>query len=211
MMGVEDLTIAGQSVSRETMAKLEAFEALVRRWTPAINLVSASSLPEIWQRHVADSAQLFALCPRTAETWADLGAGGGFPGLVVAVLAQEALPKLAVTLVESDLRKATFLRETVRTLKLNARVLSTRIESVPPLAADVVSARALTALPGLLAYAERHLQPEGLALFPKGAKYEDEVAEARKLWSFDVDLQPSLSQPGAAILVIRKIERAKNV
>lgn len=209
MTGVADFSVAGMSVSRETFAKLEAFEALVRHWNSAINLVSTSTLPELRQRHTVDSAQLFSLCSKDARTWVDLGSGGGFPGLVVAILAQEAKPDLQVTLVESDLRKATFLRQAVRSLGLSAVVISDRVESVPPLAADVLSARALASLSGLLAFARRHLQPDGVALFPKGERFEEEVAEARKLWSFDVETQPSLSHPGAAILVIRKIERAK--
>ena len=144
MTNVADLVVAGQNVSRETFEKLEALEALVRRWNPAINLVSSASLAELWNRHIVDSAQLFALCPRTSNTWADIGSGGGFPGLVVAILAQPALPDLRVTLVESDLRKATFLRQAVQALSLGADVISERIESVPPLATGVLSARALS-------------------------------------------------------------------
>lgn len=209
MTGVTDFSVAGTSVSRETFAKLEAFEALVRHWNPAINLVSASTLPEFWQRHIVDSAQLFSLCPKDAKSWVDLGSGGGFPGLVVTILAKEAQPDMRVTLVESDLRKATFLRQAVRSLGIGAAVISDRAETVPPLDADVLSARALAPLTGLLTFARRHLQTDGVALFSKGERFEEEVAEARKLWSFDVETQPSLSHPGAAILVIRKIERAK--
>ena len=211
MMDVKTVSVAGLSVSRETFAKLEAFEALVRHWNTAINLVSGSSLPELWQRHIVDSAQLFAFCPVHAKSWMDIGSGGGFPGLVVSILAQDAMPELRVTLVESDLRKATFLRQAVQSLGMNAQVISDRVESVPPQSADVLSARALASLSGLLGFAQRHLQPEGVALFPKGERFEAEIADARKLWSFDIEAQPSLSHPGAAILVIRKIERAKQV
>jgi 16S rRNA (guanine527-N7)-methyltransferase len=201
--------VGGVSVSRETFARLEAFEALVRRWNPAINLVSKASLPELWSRHIADSAQLFQFCPPDAKHWADFGSGGGFPGIVVAVLSRESRPELRVTLVESDLRKATFLRQAVQALSLSASVHSDRIESLPPLAADVLSARALAPLGELLQHAHRHLRPEGTAVFPKGQRYREEIAEARRQWEFEVDARPSLSEPDAAILVIRKVDLAR--
>jgi 16S rRNA (guanine527-N7)-methyltransferase len=208
MMPAVDLNIGGQSVSRETMQRLESFESLVRHWNTAINLVSSSSLPDLWQRHIVDSAQLFPLCPRSARKWVDFGSGGGFPGIVVAILAKDIMPDLNVTLVEADLRKATFLRQAAQSLGLQCIVISQRAESVPPLLADVVSARALTSLSGLLAHAERHLQPDGLAVFPKGERFAEEVAEARQHWSFDLESQRSLSHSDAAILLIRKIKRA---
>ena len=202
-----DALLAGLNVSRETLAALRAFEALVQRWNPAINLVSKASLVDLWPRHILDSAQVFALCPDPAATWVDVGSGGGFPGLVVAILARELKPDLHVTLVESDLRKATFLRQAAQTLRLPARVLSERIESLAPLAADVFSARALAPLQDLLAYAERHMAPTGAAILPKGARYADELASAKASWRFDVDVRPSLSDAEAAILVIRNIHR----
>jgi 16S rRNA (guanine527-N7)-methyltransferase len=210
MSDVPELSVGGLSVSRETFAALQALEALVRRWTPAINLVSKSTLPHLWTRHIVDSAQLFSLCPESAETWVDIGSGGGFPGLVIAILARETRPSLRVTLVESDLRKATFLRHAAQALKLDVKVESQRIESLAPLHADVLSARALASLPELVAIASQHLQPNGLAIFPKGARFQEELAQARERWAFDVDTRPSLSDGEAAILVIRSIHRARN-
>lgn len=210
MTEAKSAAIAGLDVSRETLTALETFEALVRRWTPAINLVSKQTLPDLWARHIVDSAQVFALCPASARHWVDLGSGGGFPGLVVAVLAQELKPDLRVTLVESDLRKATFLRQAVQALDLPVTVLSQRIESIPALQADVLSARALASLRDLLGYAVRHLAQTGIAIFPKGARYEAEIAEARRDWAFDVDTRPSLSEAEAALLVIRNIHRAQD-
>jgi 16S rRNA (guanine527-N7)-methyltransferase len=201
-------SVAGMDVSRETFLTLQAFESLVRRWTPAINLVSKRSLQDLWSRHIVDSAQIFQYCPPTAKLWADFGSGGGFPGIVVAVLAKTSLPELRVTLVESDLRKATFLRQSVQALSLSADVLSQRVEAIPPLSADVVSARALAPLSEILALADGHLSAHGIAIFPKGARYAEEIADARKAWSFDVDVLPSLSDSEAAILVIRNIHRA---
>lgn len=200
-------SVGGVDVSRETFEALRAFEALVQRWNPAINLVSKNSLPDLWDRHIADSAQVFALCPADATSWADLGSGGGFPGLVVAILAKELQPKLHVTLVESDLRKATFLRQAAAALALHVTVRSERIESLEPLSADVLSARALAPLSDLLGFAKVHLRADGIAIYPKGARYQDEILHARKAWDFDVDTRPSLSEGDAALLVIRNIHR----
>lgn len=203
-------SVAGLNVSRETFEKLQALEALVRKWTPAINLVSKNTLADLWDRHIVDSAQVFAVCPPSAKSWVDFGSGGGFPGIVVAILAQEALPDLRVTLVESDLRKATFLRQAAQALRLDLTVLTDRAEALLPLQADVVSARALAQLSDLLALAKQHMQPQGIAVFPKGARAADEIAQARTHWAFDVDSRPSLSEADASILVIRNIHRARN-
>ena len=208
MTSASDFDLAGLSVSRETFSALQSYESLLRRWTPAINLVSKATLPEFWQRHIVDSAQLFALRPPESQTWADLGSGGGLPGLVIAILAKEFAPDMTVTLVESDLRKATFLREVIRTLSLRAEVRAERIESTAPLATQVLSARALAPLSALLAFADRHLRHDGVALFPKGARHADELDEARKAWRFDVTTEPSKSDSDAAILIIRNIHRA---
>lgn len=203
-----ELSVGGVNVSRETFAALKDYEALVRRWTPAINLVSKNTVQDLWERHIADSAQVFLACDSSkARSWVDLGSGGGFPGLVVAILAKELTPALRVTLVESDLRKATFLRQAAQSLSLDLHVLSSRIESLAPQNADILSARALASLCDLLSYASKHLRAGGTAVFPKGARYAEELAEARKSWSFDVNTLPSLSDDSAAILVIRNIHR----
>ena len=202
-------TIGGVTVSRETMAALLTFEGLVRKWSGTINLVSKPSLEDLWDRHIADSAQLFAFCPESARHWADFGSGGGFPGVVIAVLAQELRPGMRVTLVESDQRKAAFLREAARVLNLGLSVIDKRIETLLPLEADVVSARALAPLQDLLGFAATHLRSDGIAVFPKGARHSVELTEARKAWMFDCQLHPSLSDPEAAILVIRNIHRER--
>jgi len=196
-----------QSVSRETYARLEAYEALLKKWNAAINLVSAPSLAQVWTRHFLDSAQLFDLAAPTAKIWADLGSGGGFPGLVVAILAKEARPGLHVVLVESDRRKAAFLATVARELALAVTVRAERIEHVPPLEADVLSARALASLVQLLGFAERHLAPAGEALFPKGARWREEVAEAEKTWSFDLETQTSATESEAVVLKIKGLKR----
>jgi 16S rRNA (guanine527-N7)-methyltransferase len=209
MSPTAELEVAGRIVSRETLQQLREFEALVRRWNPAINLVSKASLPVLWERHIVDSAQLLDYCPAGAKHWVDFGAGGGFPGLVVAILAQEAHADLHFTLVEADSRKAIFLRQAVQAMGLAVTVANERIEMLPKMEADVVSARALASLPELLGLAVLHLRNSGVAIFPKGARHSEELASAQRAWNFDVETHPSRSEPGAAILVIRNIDRAK--
>lgn len=194
-------------VSRETLERLEAYADLLRRWTVRINLVSKSTLDALWERHFTDSAQLLPLGPDSAQRWTDLGSGGGFPGLVIAILAAETRPDLRVTLIESDRRKAEFLRTVARETGISTEVIAGRAEEVPGTAADVVSARALAPLKSLLPLAERHLAPGGVALLPKGAGYRQELDEALETWAFDCDNIPSRTEPGAVILKVGDIRR----
>lgn len=198
---------SGLDVSRETLERLEAYGALLRKWNPAINLVSPHSLERLWERHFHDSAQIFKLAEAGAAHWADLGSGGGFPGLVIAILAKESRPDLRVTLVESDQRKAAFLATVLRALDLPASVVAQRIEKAAPLAANVLSARALAPLAQLFSFAERHLAVDGWMLFPKGARWRDEVAAAEKTWSFDMEAVQSQTESGAVVLKIKGLKR----
>jgi 16S rRNA (guanine527-N7)-methyltransferase len=200
--------LAALDVSRETTARLDAYATLLTKWNPAINLVARSTLPDLWKRHILDSAQLLDLAPKGARHLVDLGSGGGFPGLVIAILAAEKRPDLRVTLVEADLRKAAFLNAVVRETGLSARVCAARSESLPPLEAEVLSARALAPLTNLIAHAERHLAECGRAIFPKGAAHEAEIAEALERWRFSVQKHPSRTDPEAVLLCIGDIARA---
>jgi 16S rRNA (guanine527-N7)-methyltransferase len=204
--GPEDFR-AAFDVSRETMARLGSHLALLERWNPRINLVSRSTLADAWSRHFADSAQLWRLRPPDARLWLDLGSGAGFPGLVIAALAAEASPGLHVRLVESDQRKAAFLREAARAAGLSVEVLDARIESLPPQGADVVSARALAPLAGLLPMLEKHRRPGGIGLFPKGGAVHKEIADASGHWRFDHKIYASLIEQKAAIVEIGAIDR----
>lgn len=195
-------------VSRETFDKLIAFQALVEKWNPAINLISKNTLVELWHRHILDSAQLIRFCPAQTTTWSDLGSGGGFPGLVVAILAEERFPDLRVTLVESDRRKAVFLSHAVRQLGLRVSVEDSRIEGLQALNSEVVSARALASLSDLLPLVLRHIHPEGIAIFPKGMNATQEVREARTRWSFDFEEHDSFTSSESKILVLRGISYA---
>ena len=157
------------NVSRETLADLEAFERLVRQWNPKINLVSKSSLEDIRTRHIEDSLQLYELNNRAGK-WLDLGSGGGFPGLVLAIADKNGARSNQFHLVESDQRKCAFLQTAARELGLEVQIHSQRIEQLEPQEADVVSARALADLPSLLELAHRHMKPDAVAYFPKGKK-----------------------------------------
>lgn len=194
---------AETGVSRETLDRLGAYADLVRRWQPKINLVGPSTLDDLWRRHMLDSAQLFPLLPADARTLVDLGSGAGFPGLVLAVLG---VPD--VHLVESDTRKAAFLREAARVSGTNVTVHARRIDAVPAIAADIVTARALAPLAELLAWAHRFVGSRGVALFPKGQQAEDEVADAARIWTLSVERIPSRTDANGAILRVSGIARA---
>jgi 16S rRNA (guanine527-N7)-methyltransferase len=201
--GPEDL-----NVSRETMAALDRYAALLKRWTARINLIGKSTLPDIWMRHIVDSAQLAELAGSEFRRWVDMGSGGGLPGLVIAILARERWPQAEVVLVEADARKAAFLRTAVRELGLRTRVEARRIEALPALEADRISARALAPLSMLLTYVQRHGTADCVSLFPKGAQVDDEIAVALEHWRFDCEKIPSVTAPESFILKIGDLRRA---
>jgi len=195
------------NVSRETEARLETFRDLLVHWTTRINLVSRTTLDDIWHRHILDSAQLLRRAPDGWGRWADLGTGGGLPGVVIAILARELAGPREIVLVESDARKAAFLRTALREVDAEATVLNQRIEATAPLAADVVSARALAPLPRLLGLAAPHLADGGIALFPKGRNADAELQEALDCWTFACEKIPSDTDPEAVILKIGDLKR----
>jgi 16S rRNA (guanine527-N7)-methyltransferase len=188
-------------VSRETLDKLDHFASEVLRWTPAINLISKSSMDQIWQRHILDSAQMYLLGDSRAK-WVDMGSGGGFPGIVMAIMGAQDM-----VLVESDKRKATFLQQMARLLALPVTVLAKRMDDLPPQGANTVSARALASLTQLLGHATPHLNNGGRAVFPKGRGADAELIEAQQTWAFDCTKMPSKTDPQAAILVLENIRR----
>lgn len=203
MTDARDTLIRDFDVSRETLERLDIYEAHLQKWSPRINLVSKSTLPDAWRRHFLDSAQLARLAPSGKLNWADLGSGGGFPGLVVAILR----PHARVTLIESDRRKCVFLNTVIRETGLTATVLTARIEEVPPLGADVISARALASLDVLLDYTVLHGTPASTALFPRGAQTSDDIAKALETHAFHCETHPSLSNEDGTILRITEIAR----
>lgn len=198
-------TVGGLIVSRETFERLELYAELLKKWNPKINLVSKTTLDDLWDRHIVDSAQLFQLAPKDALNWADFGSGGGFPGLVIAILSMELAPDRKVTLVESDQRKCAFLRTVARETGCNATIKASRIDQIEPLGADVISARALADLTMLLGFAEYHLHPKGTCLFPKGATWKKEVDDAKNSWKFDYETITSETENTAVALRINGI------
>ncbi|HXX50372.1 MAG TPA: 16S rRNA (guanine(527)-N(7))-methyltransferase RsmG [Xanthobacteraceae bacterium] len=195
------------SVSRETADRLDRFVALLLDWQSRINLIAASTLPVLWTRHIADSLQLLALAPE-ARRWADLGSGAGFPGLVIACALADSLPA-EVHLVESNKKKAAFLREAVRVTGAAAIVHAQRSDDFiksfdRPL--DVVTARALAPLPELLKIAYPLLKRGAKGLFPKGQDVDGELTEAAKCWTIQASLVPSRTDPRSRVVVIRHAE-----
>ncbi|NKB29280.1 MAG: 16S rRNA (guanine(527)-N(7))-methyltransferase RsmG [Rhodobacteraceae bacterium] len=195
-----------ENVSRETMARLTTYVALLEKWNCRINLIAPATTEDIWNRHIRDALQLYPMA-KTAQKWADLGSGGGLPGLVVAIQAVE-LGGPDMVLIESDQRKAAFLRQVIQQLDLKARVAIDRIESLEPLNTQVVSARALAPLPKLLGYVARHLASDGKALLPKGRSWKSELSNAQQRWTFDYKVWQSRTDPEAAILEITYLEPA---
>ncbi|MDQ0301867.1 16S rRNA (guanine(527)-N(7))-methyltransferase RsmG [Ancylobacter polymorphus] len=191
-------------VSRETEQRLDILVALLEKWQRTINLVAPATLPVVWTRHVADSLQLVPLAG-DATRWVDLGSGGGFPGLVVAAALAER-PDADVTLVESDSRKAAFLREAARLADLPVTVVPSRIEQVAGVLApgvEVVSARALAPLPRLLQLAAPFLAQGATGLFLKGQDVDNELTESAKSWRIDHEISPSLTGGGGHVLIVR--------
>jgi 16S rRNA (guanine527-N7)-methyltransferase len=192
---------AALNVSRETLGRLEIYEAMLRQWQKTINLVGGGTLDDVWRRHFLDSGQLCRMMG-TVKTVADIGSGGGFPGLVVAIISGS-----HVTLVESDNRKAAFLREVSRETAADTEVIAGRAEAVTPTPAEAVTARAVAPLAKLLPLAEPWLEPGGRCYFLKGGTVEDELTDASKIWDIEYDMLPSLSDPSGAILCVKEFSR----
>lgn len=195
---------AAFAVSRETVARLEAYAELLRRWQSAVNLVAPNTLDDVWHRHFADSAQLVPLAPQ-ARLWLDLGSGAGFPGLVIAVLLANH-NGVMVHLVESNARKCAFLAEVARATGAPVDIHNVRIESLKGdttvAAPDIITARALASLDTLLDYAHPFFGPATRALFLKGRAAVDEVAQARRRWSFEASLTPSRTDREGRIVAV---------
>lgn len=191
-------------VPRETTERLHAYVNLLLRWNRRINLVSARSAEDIWQRHVVDSLQLLPLLPDATAPLLDVGSGAGFPGLVLA-----AATKRAATLVEADQRKAAFLAEAAGRLGLSeVHVRAERIEDVDLPKTRILTARALAPLPVLLRHAHAHLAPGGVALFPKGRTAEEELTAASRGWNMRVERFQSRTDPASTIFRISEIRPA---
>ena len=188
-------SLAGSGVSRETQDRLAALLALVRRWNPVVNLVGRGDLAVLEHRHLADSLRLLPLLPPNLDRAIDLGSGGGFPGLVLAIASG-----VPFSLIESDQRKAAFLAEAAMQLQAPVRVVPRRIEDAGVDAARVVTARALASLPKLLTLAAPLLSEGGSCLFLKGRDVTIEIDAARLEWEFECTLVPGGTADGGAVL-----------
>jgi 16S rRNA (guanine527-N7)-methyltransferase len=195
-------------VSRETEKRLDVFVDLLLRGQEKINLVAESTLPLIWTRHIADSLQLLTLAP-DARVWVDLGSGAGFPGVAIAC-ALAGTPGVMVHLIESNGKKAIFLREVVRALGIPAQVHQDRAEKFGESCAEavqVVTARALSPLKTLCDQVFPFIQRGALGLFPKGQDVATELTEAAKYWSIQVSFVPSVTSPAGSIVIVRGLAR----
>lgn len=192
-------------ISDEMFEKIETYHALLLKWNKAINLVSPKSIEQAWHRHFIDSAQLSKAIPEGVKTYADLGCGGGFPGLVLAIMN----PDIAVHLVESDERKGQFMRTVVReTGAQNVTIHTKRVEAVTDdFCPDFVTARALSPLETLFEYCLPWAQQnKDLSFcFMKGERADEEISMAQKRFNFEYSTVPSLTDNTAQLLFIKKL------
>lgn len=197
---------ARTGASDAAMADLDAFLVRLNEGNAVMNLVGPDTLPDFWNRHAWDSAQLFHVKP-DALTWADLGAGAGFPGVILAILLK-GRPGAHVWLVESLAKRCRFLESIVDALGLPATVVNGRAED-QRLKVEVVTARAVAPLEKLLSYAQPYLVAGGQGLFLKGQRAEDELRDARKSWQIDAELLPSASDPRGRLVLVRRLSRVR--
>jgi 16S rRNA (guanine527-N7)-methyltransferase len=190
------------AVSRETRARLETFAGLLLRWNLTINLIARRDEPDLWSRHIIDSLQLVPLIPTGVRHGIDLGTGGGFPGLVLAIAMD-----ISFELIEADNRKAAFLREAARATNAQVQVHAIRAEAATLNPAPLITSRALAPLPSLLALSAPILAPRGICLFLKGVAVEAELTAAAAEWHMNLERVPSQTVPGACILRISDIAR----
>lgn len=191
-----------------TRLDFERFVDLLTNWQRTHNLVAQSTVADVWNRHIADSLQLLAHAPSDWREWVDLGSGAGFPGLVAAIASKDR-PERRVTLVESNGKKAAFLRAAIRETGANANVAAMRIEAhAHDMAgqADVVSARALSPLPALIGLARPYAKKDGVMLFLKGEDAARELEAASQRWRFDVIRSPSATDSRGCVLAIRNVD-----
>ena len=196
------------NVSRETYQKLETYVALLQEWRQKFNLVSNSSLADVWNRHIADSAQLFKYLNNEVDSVYDLGSGAGFPAMVLAVMAQEQYPQIKFTLMESITKKTVYLNAVKQELKLdNVTVINSRSEDLTLPKADVITARAVASLDKLLNCVFKFTSRQTKLIFPKGKSYKEELDEAEKFWNFKLKVDKSQTSQDGVILLLENLRR----
>lgn len=195
------------NVSRETKEKIEAYKTLVLEWNCKFNLISKSSVEHIWERHILDSVQLYKYIRPTDKILLDLGSGAGFPGMVLAIMAEQLNPELSINLVESIGKKTLFLNAVKNELKLNVNILHDRIENIKMKNVDIITSRALAALSKLLDYSKPFCKTETNLIFPKGEHWADEIETAQKQWYFKYKTENSTTDKFGKILCISELRR----
>ncbi|MFW5832668.1 MAG: 16S rRNA (guanine(527)-N(7))-methyltransferase RsmG [Pseudomonadota bacterium] len=195
-----DEVIRTLDLDAPTVARLDAYTALLTKWQARLNLVGPKTLPELWQRHVLDSGQLYRRLPPNTRTLVDMGSGAGFPGLVLAIMG---VPD--VTLIEADRRKAVFLAEAARVVEAKVEIRAERLEATAKTPVDVVTARALAPLAELLGWAGGFIGPTTTCLFLKGGQVEHELTDAAAGWMMTVKRYPSLTHPEGTILELTDV------
>ena len=190
-------------VSRETLDRLDLYLSLLRKWQPTINLVGPKTLDDAWRRHILDSAQILPLLEHQDGPLVDIGSGAGFPGLVLAILGAE-----QVHLIESDQRKAAFLREAARATKTSVTIHAERCENLVPFQASSVTARAVAPLTRLLELADDFIGPATICYFLKGKNHQAELDQLRKGWTIRAQAFKSQTDPSGMILKLWGIRRA---
>ena len=193
------------NVSRETLNGFYEYETLLSKWNKKINLVSKNTLVDIWERHFLDSGQIIKHVEASGKRWVDVGSGAGFPGLVVALLLRDRKIDCDLVLVEKNPKKGFFLNEVIRKLNLSVEVINDNIDTLEPLNADILTARAFSELNNLIEIAFRHRKREGICLFLKGENYRIELDKTLNYWFFDYDVVDSLSSSSGKIIRVKKI------
>jgi 16S rRNA (guanine527-N7)-methyltransferase len=188
------------NVSRETLDRLCIYVDLLKSWNRRINLVGRNTIGDVWRRHILDSAQLYPLIPPQSHSLVDLGSGAGLPGLVLSILGVA-----NCHLIDSDVRKAAFLREAIRLTNADATVHLARLDRAKAPPADVVTARALAPLSELIRISQHFLKLGGVCLFLKGRNVEEELTDLAKQWKIPIERRPSLSDPLGSIIRLEAI------
>ena len=197
--------IKSLNVSRETLKGFHEYKTLLSKWNEKINLVSKNTLVDIWERHFLDSGQIIKHVEASGKRWVDVGSGAGFPGLVVALLLRDRKIDCDLVLVEKNQKKGFFLKEVIRKLNLSVEVVNDNIDTLEPLNADILTARAFSELNNLIEIAFHHRKKEGICLFLKGENYRIELDKPLNYWFFDYDIVDRLSSSSGKIIRVKKI------
>ena len=197
------------NVSCETIERFKTYHELLLEWQEKFNLVSNSSLQNVWKRHFEDSAQLFEYIPEDAKTLIDFGSGAGFPAMVLAIMACEKTPYLNITMVESIKKKTLYLNEVASRLGLGVIIENNRIENLSVKKYDVITSRAMASLVDLIQYAQPFCSEKTICIFPKGKNYAAELSEAHKKWYFKCVIKQNKVSEEGKILILSDITKKK--